>query len=321
MEPAKPENVPCSREKIVKNQSAAADVQRIAFCHLESLTCLPALNRLFAAHGDRIGLVLVSRRFDTAHGGFFAQLTASVRKSGVGMTFWLGFDLIAAQVVAGPAGKAARLLFCLGGRPALETLPALARRHGAMVVETGDINATATLDRLRAYAPDALLVMNFDQILKPAAIAVPRRGALNIHPSLLPALRGPCPVFWALVEGRTSSGATLHRIEDARIDAGAILRQAEQPIDRRQSVAEINTRLFLAGVGALGDVLEDLAAGRPGTPPGPGQYRGFPSSTEAAAARRAGVRLCHLWFAVRLIAATLGIGRGPDAAPRAEKKG
>jgi hypothetical protein len=66
-------------------------MQRIAFCHLESLTGLPALNRLFESHGDRIGLVLVSRRFDTAHGGFFAQLVASVRKSGVRMTFWLGF--------------------------------------------------------------------------------------------------------------------------------------------------------------------------------------------------------------------------------------
>lgn len=291
-------------------------MKRIAFCHLESLTCLPALNRLFETHGDRIGLVLVSRRFDTNHGGFFAQLTASVRKSGVGMTFWLGFDLISAQVVAGPVGKAARLLFCLGRRPALETLPALARRHGAVIIETGDINAPATLDRLRAYAPDALLVMNFDQILKPAAIAVPRLGALNIHPSLLPALRGPCPVFWALVEGRPRSGATLHRIEDARIDAGAILRQAEQPIDRRQSVAEINTRLFLAGAGVLGDALDDLAAGRPGTPPGPGQYRGFPTRAEAVAARRAGVRLCHVWFAVGLIAATLGIGRGPQAAHR-----
>lgn len=289
-------------------------MQRIAFCHLESLTGLPALNRLFEAHGDRIGLVLVSRRFDTAHGGFFAQLVASVRKSGVGMTFWLGFDLISAQVVAGPVGQAARLLFCLGRRPALETLPALARRHGAVIVETGDINAPETLDRLRAYAPDALLVMNFDQILKPAAIAVPRRGALNIHPSLLPALRGPCPVFWALAEGRSQSGATLHRIEDAKIDAGAILRQAERPIDRRQSVAEINTRLFLAGVGALGEALDDLAAGQPGRPAGSGQYRGFPSAAEAAAARRAGVRLCHLWFAVRLIAATVGIGRGPQAA-------
>lgn len=291
-------------------------MKRIAFCHLESLTCLPALNRLFEAHGERIGLVLVSRRFDTAHGGFFAQLTASVRKSGVAMTFWLGFDLISAQVVAGPVGRAARLLFCLGRRPALETLPALARRHGAVVVETGDINAPATLDRLRAYAPDALLVMNFDQILKPAAIAVPRLGAVNIHPSLLPALRGPCPVFWALAEGRSSSGATLHRIEDARIDAGALLRQAEQPIDRRQSVAELNTRLFLAGVGALGEALDDLAAGRPGRTAGPGQYLGFPTVAEATAARRAGVRLCHLWFAIRLIAATLGIGRGPEATRR-----
>ena len=283
------------------NKSASAgDVQRIVLCHLESLTCLPALNRVFDSFGDRIGLVLVSRRFDTAHGGFFDQLVASVRKSGVRMTFWLGFDLISAQVVA----VVARLLG-FTGRPALETLPALARRHGAVLVEIGDINATATLDRLRAYGPDALVVMNFDQILRPPAIAIPRLGAINIHPSLLPDLRGPCPVFWALVEGRTVSGATVHRIEDARIDAGSILRQAERPIDARKSVAEINTDLFLAGAGALGKALEDVSSRRTVSPPAAGRYRGFPTRSEVAEAWRAGVRLCSLWYAIRLIAAAM----------------
>ena len=283
------------------NKSASAgDVQRIVLCHLESLTCLPALNRVFDSFGDRIGLVLVSRRFDTAHGGFFDQLVASVRKSGVRMTFWLGFDLISAQVVA----VVARLLGFMG-RPALETLPALARRHGAVLVEIGDINATATLDRLRAYGPDALVVMNFDQILRPPAIAIPRLGAINIHPSLLPDLRGPCPVFWALVEGRTVSGATVHRIEDARIDAGSILRQAERPIDARKSVAEINTDLFLAGAGALGKALEDVSSRRTVSPPAAGRYRGFPTRSEVAEAWRAGVRLCSLWYAIRLIAAAM----------------
>lgn len=283
-----------------KKSTVAEDVQRIVLCHLESLTCLPALNRIFDSFGDRIGLVLVSRRFDTAHGGFFDQLAASVRKSGVRMTFWLGFDLISAQVVA----VVARLLRFMG-RPALETLPALARRHGATLVETGDINATVTLDRLLAYGPDALLVMNFDQILQPSAIAVPRLGAINIHPSLLPALRGPCPVFWALAEGRTASGATVHRIDDARIDAGAILRQAERPIDASRSVAEINTDLFLAGAGVLGEALEDLSSGRAVSGPAAGQYRGFPTCAEVAEARRTGVRLCGLWYAIRLIAAAV----------------
>lgn len=284
-----------------ETKSANADgVQRIAFCHLESLTCLPALNRVFETCGDRIGLVLVSRRFDTAHGGFFDQLAASIRKSGVRMTFWLGFDLISAQVVAGVS----RLLR-FAGRPKFETLPALASRHGAVLVETGDINADVTLDRLRAYAPDALLVMNFDQILKPAAIAVPRLGAINIHPSLLPALRGPCPVFWALAEGHFASGATVHRIEDARIDAGAILRQAQRPIDRSRSVAEINTELFLAGAGALGEALEDLSSGRAVSTPAAGQYQGFPTRIEVTEARRVGVRLCGLWYAIQLIAAAV----------------
>jgi len=283
--------------------------RRIVLCHLESLTCLPALNLLFGVFGAQIGLVVSSRRFGEGHGGFFNQLVQTVRRSGIRMTFWLGFDLISAQVVS----ALARWQASIGqGQPALATLPALARRHGARLIETGDINAPETVEVIRAFAPDAVVVMNFDQILHPPVVEVPRIGVVNIHPSLLPSLRGPCPVFWALAERRAVSGVTLHLIENARIDAGAILHQIEMPLDRRSSVAEVNTQLFLAGAGALEGTLERLSMnayrGRP-QDPSAGQYRGFPSRAEMATAHAQGVQLCGLWHVVRLIAATLGIGR------------
>lgn len=283
------------------------EVQRIALCHLESLTCLPALNRLFGEFGDRIGLVVVSQRFGSSQGGFFKQLVTSVRKSGVRMTFWLGFDLISAEVV----GAIARFV-PVGGSGRLHTLPALARRHRATVIGTPDINAPAMRERLEEYAPDLLLVMNFDQILQPPVIALPRLGAVNIHPSLLPDLRGPCPVFWALAEGRGTSGATVHVIDDARIDAGPILAQAECAIDARRSVAEINTGLFLNGVAILSAALAGAAPQRERgrvQDVSAGSYRGFPRRAEVAAARRAGVRLCSISHAVRLIASAFGIGK------------
>ena len=71
------------------------------------------------------------------------------------------------------------------------------------------------------------------------------------------------------------------------------------------AVAEINTALFLAGAGELGEALEDISSGRAVGPPAAGRYRGFPSGDEVAKARRAGVRLCGLWYAIRLIAAAV----------------
>ena len=96
--------------------------------------------------------------------------------------FWLW--MLAGVGVVAVVGWFARLL-----RPSLATLPELARRHGARFIETPDVNGAATLAAVQAYAPDFIVVMNFDQILQPPLIAVPRIAAVNVHPGLLPDLR------------------------------------------------------------------------------------------------------------------------------------
>ena len=204
-------------------------VQRIAFCHLESLTCLPAINRLFSDLGDRIGLVVVSRRFGPKHGNMLQQFVANVRRSGLPMTLALGFDLVSAQIVA---RIALGLALITRRRPFLETLPELARRSGANLVRTADINSESMAATLRDYRPDIIIVMNFDQILRSAVIATPTVGVINIHPSLLPDFRGPCPVFWALAENRKKSGVTLHLIKNTMIDAGPVLVSIERALDK-----------------------------------------------------------------------------------------
>lgn len=281
-------------------------MRRIALCHLGSLTCLPALNLLFSQLGDRIGLVISSRRFGSRHGGLFRQLVKNVRRSGVRLTFWLGFEIISVQVASG-VSRWLRLV--TRHAPALAALNELATRHGSRIVETGDVNSSETIDIVEAYAPDVIVVLNFDQILRARFIALPRIGIVNVHPSLLPSLRGPCPAFWALAEGRSIAGVTIHLIDDEKIDTGPILDRVEVEIDSRQSVAEMNANLFLTGAGMLPATLEALAAGRIlGQPQGPheGQYLGFPDYEEMGKARRNGVRLCSFWYAIRLIAAAGG---------------
>jgi len=268
----------------------AAGGRRIVLCHLESLCGLPALNHLFEALGGQIGLVIASHRFGGRHGGVWRQFRARARRSGLRLTVWLGFDIVGAQI----ADRLARARRLFGASPPrLGTLPALARRHGARLVEVNDINAPSTLDLLRAYAPDVVIVMNFDQILQAPAIATPRLCVLNVHPSLLPALRGPCPAFWALATQARESGVSIHRIDDERIDAGRILVQRRQAIKGTQSVGELTTALFLAGAQALTEALGRLDADPASGAPQrlvDGDYRGFPGRAEAAAARRAGIR-------------------------------
>lgn len=261
---------------------------------------MPALNHLFEALGDRIGLVIASRRFGARHGGAWRQLAGGARRSGVPMTLWLGFDIVAAQI----AGGLARIRGSMAGRPPrLGTLAALAKRHGARLVEGDDVNAEPTLALLRGYAPDIVIVMNFDQILRAAFIATPRICVMNVHPSLLPSFRGPCPAFWALAARVREAGCSVHRIEDERIDAGRILLQWRTIVERSPSVGELTTTLFLAGARGLPEILDRLEADPSFGQPqdlDKGDYRGFPERLDVAAARKTGLRLFGFRHVVRL---------------------
>lgn len=124
------------------------------------------------------------------------------------------------------------------------------------------MNDAGTIATISTFAPDLILVFNFDQILKPAVIATAEVAVINVHPSYLPSFRGPCPVFWALAEGCREAGVSIHAITDAEIDAGPILRQEGTMIDPAQSVAEITSALFLAGARLVPGVVRGLLAGR-----------------------------------------------------------
>jgi methionyl-tRNA formyltransferase len=156
--------------------------------------------------------------------------------------------------------------------------------------------------------------MNFDQILQTDVIALPRFGVVNIHPSLLPSLRGPCPAFWALTEGRSHVGASVHRIEDQQIDAGRLLAQQSATLDTDWSVSELTTHLFEMGVNLLPSALAAVAADRNAGAPqdlSTGEYRGFPDHQTIKRSRRRGVRLLRLRHIAHLIVAALGRSSRP----------
>ena len=92
-----------------------------------------------------------------------------------------------------------------------------------------DVNSPESLTRFRAYAPDWLFSAAYPQIFGADLLRVPRIGAANSHPSLLPRCRGAHPVFWAIASGEKETGATIHFMTE-RIDAGDILVQIPVPM-------------------------------------------------------------------------------------------
>lgn len=106
-------------------------------------------------------------------------------------------------------------------------------------------------EQVEALNPDYLLVACFPFKIPPQITQLARVAALNIHPSLLPAYRGPQPVFWQLKNGELKTGVTLHVLSD-EFDAGDIVLQSEVPLRAGlrgraidSKLGEFGARLFL----------------------------------------------------------------------------
>lgn len=112
----------------------------------------------------------------------------------------------------------------------------------------------AFIARLRALAPDVGVVVAYGHILKPDLLGLPRLGMINLHPSLLPELRGAAPVEWAILNGFKQTGVTIMRMEEG-LDSGPILLQIPHDIDPDETGGELAEHLSEMGAQALVEVL------------------------------------------------------------------
>ena len=156
-----------------------------------------------------------------------------------------------------------------GAHPAIlgdNALSRIAGHLGVPLLRAWRINDEHSRMSLAALHPDAVVMASFDQIVGHRALEIPMHGWLNVHPSLLPAYRGPEPVYWALAEGARETGITLHRAV-ARVDAGPILAQATVPIRDDDTAGTLTKRLVAEGVELLPAALEGILTDAPGASP------------------------------------------------------
>ena len=113
---------------------------------------------------------------------------------------------------------------------------------------------------LRCLDLDLLVVVAFGHILRQSTWETARRGAVNVHASLLPRWRGVAPIERALLAGDASTGVSLMVI-DAGVDTGPVLARQALPIAPGTTRAELNARLAAAGAALLVEHLEAYVAG------------------------------------------------------------
>lgn len=132
---------------------------------------------------------------------------------------------------------------------------------GIPVHQPAKLNDGAFEAWLNNQAPEACALVAYGRILKEPILAVPPRGILNLHPSLLPKYRGPSPIQSAILAGDTETGITIMRIE-METDAGAILLQRAHPIAPDDTTASLTEKLARAGADMLLEGVDRVAQGK-----------------------------------------------------------
>jgi methionyl-tRNA formyltransferase len=115
-------------------------------------------------------------------------------------------------------------------------------------------------DWLRARDAELSVVVAYGQILDSAVLAIPANGSINLHASLLPALRGAAPIQWAIARGFETTGVTVIRMVEA-MDAGPILMQVAEPIGPDETAVELSARLSEIGAEVLAEALALMEVG------------------------------------------------------------
>ena len=136
-----------------------------------------------------------------------------------------------------------------------------ARELGIELLQAGDVNDEAALERIRAARPEAIAVCAFGQLIREPLLS--EWPMLNVHPSLLPRWRGAAPIERAIMAGDEYTGVSLMRVT-AGLDSGPVALREETPIAPEDDFESLSERLASLGGELLVEALDRLGRGELG---------------------------------------------------------
>jgi len=199
-------------------------------------------------------------------------------------------------------------VYCEPDKDKIDPIKEFALEQGIPVEQPEHFKDQATLDKLKSYDAD-LMVMAFVNIFVPeAARDTPKQGSICFHPSLLPLHRGPSAVNWPIIMGREESGYSWFYPTDG-LDEGDVLLQWQCPIDPDDTVINLYFKKIYPS--AVDSVLEVCDLFRGGNPPHIVQ-----DETQATYERRCTKKHAHIdWF--KPVGQVYNLIRGTNPAPGA----
>jgi methionyl-tRNA formyltransferase len=176
--------------------------------------------------------------------------------------------------------------------PGFYSVKAVAQYHHTPLYPTVSINSQEFLNTLKTLGPDVVVSVNASQIFKQPLLTLPPLGCINIHGAPLPKYRGRLPSFWALLNGESETGVTVHFMNEA-LDDGPIILQRRVPIVPGETQHSLIRKTKEVGADLLLEALDRLEKGPLETLPNDrsqATYYSFPTPEDGRKFRRLGLR-------------------------------
>ena len=137
---------------------------------------------------------------------------------------------------------------------------AYAQSVGLPVIQPETFKDDAAVEQLKALAPDLIIVVAYGKILPQRVLDIPKFGAINMHASILPELRGAGPVQWSILNHCKQTGVTAMYLT-AGMDEGDIIEIRKTPIDPMETTSELMERLSHIAADLACDTARAIEAG------------------------------------------------------------
>ncbi len=148
-----------------------------------------------------------------------------------------------------------------GRKPSPPPVKEVALAYGLTVLQPESLRQPEAITQLRKLAPEVIVVVAYGQILPPEVLALPPKGCLNVHASLLPKHRGAAPIAAAILAGEEETGVTI-MLMDEGLDTGPILAQARCRIEPQDTRGSLSAKLARLGAELLVEILPRWLKGK-----------------------------------------------------------
>lgn len=136
----------------------------------------------------------------------------------------------------------------------------VAQQAGIPILQPEKRRSQDFLIKIRKLTPELIIVVAYGKILPPELLAIPPRGAINVHASLLPRYRGAAPIQWALIKGEETTGVSIMQLDEG-MDTGPVFLMEETEIGPADTAGILHDHLAAIGARALIKTLEGLRKG------------------------------------------------------------